>query len=110
MPELPEVQTVVDDLNGAGIIGNKIQTAKVWWPATIAMLSCDDFSSRIEGMTLQAIDRRGKYIVIVLDFGWVLAVHLRMTGRFFLVNGNASQMPHVQVALEISDGRSLLLS
>ena len=36
MPELPEVQTVVNDLNAADLIGIPIIAARVYWPRTIA--------------------------------------------------------------------------
>lgn len=107
MPELPEVQTVVNDLAVSGIIGCKITGVEVGWPATIATPCSDDFSTQIAGMSIREIHRRGKYIVIQLDDGWVLVVHMRMTGRFFLSTRSLSPMPHVHVVLSMSDGRHL---
>jgi hypothetical protein len=37
MPELPEVQTLVNDLNAAGLIGKTITAARVYWPRSIAL-------------------------------------------------------------------------
>ncbi len=107
MPELPEVQTIVNDLNGSGIVGGQIVKARVFWEATIASPSVVDFPAQIVGRRFQAIRRRGKYIVFQLNDGWVLAVHLRMTGRFSVASSAVKHMPHVQVVLEMSDGRSL---
>lgn len=107
MPELPEVQTIVNDMAGSGIIGCKIAGAKVAWPPTIAVPSASDFLKRIVGMSIREIGRRGKYIVIRLDDEWVLVVHLRMTGRFFYSNRAVKPMPHVHVVFSMSDGRHL---
>ena len=43
MPELPEVQTLVNDLNAAGLIGKTITAAKVYWPRSIAQPSARAF-------------------------------------------------------------------
>ncbi len=107
MPELPEVQTIVDDLIGAGIAGRDIVRAEVFWPATVAMPSAPDFLSQLEGQTIHSIQRRGKFIVFQLAGSWILAVHLRMTGRFFIADGAVSPLRHVHVVMAMNDGRVL---
>ena len=37
MPELPEVQTIVNDLNNAGLAGRTVTAARVFWPRSIAV-------------------------------------------------------------------------
>lgn len=59
MPELPEVQTIVDDLNAAGLIGLPITGARVFWSRTIAEPSPQAFCRRIKGKEFTAVQRRG---------------------------------------------------
>ncbi|MDA8139827.1 MAG: bifunctional DNA-formamidopyrimidine glycosylase/DNA-(apurinic or apyrimidinic site) lyase [Desulfobacteraceae bacterium] len=107
MPELPEVQTIVNDLNAADLVGHTILRAGVYWPRTIANQSPQAFCRQLEGQTINAIGRRAKLILFELTDGWLLAVHLRMTGRFEL--GAAAQSPqkHMHVQMELDDGRAL---
>ena len=107
MPELPEVQTVVNDLIRAEIVERKIVGAKVFWPATIAMPCEADFTRQLEGQSIQTISRRGKLIVFQLTGRWVLAVHLRMTGRFFVADAADTPLRHVHVVMVMNDGRAL---
>lgn len=107
MPELPEVQTIVNDLIGAGIVGQKIIDVSVFWPATIAMPSQADFVRQLRGQPINAVYRRGKFIVFQLTGRRILAVHLRMTGRFFLAEGRAIRLPHVHVVMTLCGGRIL---
>ena len=107
MPELPEVQVVVNDLNIAGIIGHKINRINVNWPASISGLDRQSFGRWVCGRSIGAIRRRGKYILFELDDASIMAVHLRMSGRFMLVQGSDSPSRHVQVELTFDDRRRL---
>ena len=99
MPELPEVQTIVDDLNALGLPGRRITTIRVRWPRTIAHMTPAQFSSKVRGRTIRAIDRRGKFIRFHLDQGWCMAVHLRMTGKFALEHEQVVHGKHDHVIL-----------
>lgn len=80
MPELPEVETVrrglVPVLSGARILRVVQRRPDLRFPLP------DRFVERLEGRTLERLDRRAKYILGYLDSGEVLAIHLGMTGRF----------------------------
>ncbi|RJQ79502.1 MAG: DNA-formamidopyrimidine glycosylase [Desulfobacteraceae bacterium] len=107
MPELPEVQTIVDDLNAIGLIGRSIVQVEVFWPAAIATSPPAVFCRRIRGQTIESIGRRGKFVLFRLHSGPILAVHLRMTGRFQMAAKGGHPCRHVHVVLKIDDGRSL---
>lgn len=107
MPELPEVQTIVNDLNAADLIGRAIREAKVYWPKTIATSSAKYFCRQIAGKTIATIQRRAKLILMGLNTGQMLAVHLRMTGRFQLDKAGKRRCKHVHVTLKLDDGREL---
>ena len=104
MPELPEVQTLVDNLNSIGVAGRCVSNAEVYWARTIAGLSPGAFVDAIRGCTVQTISRRGKYIVFHLSRGWTLLIHLRMTGRLVWKSHPCARTKHEHVILQI-DGQ-----
>jgi formamidopyrimidine-DNA glycosylase len=107
MPELPEVQTIVDDLNAADLIGMPITGARVFWPRTIAEPSPRLFCSHLKNHIFTAIERRGKYLVFNIDTGSTLLLHLRMSGRLHLVSSDTPRHKHEQVIFSFHDGRQL---
>lgn len=107
MPELPEVQTIVDDLNREAISGCTIVRTQVYWPRTVAGLSVDSFQGTIKNKTIARIYRRAKFIVFELNPPLHLIVHLRMTGRFMLRQAKERRNGHVYVALDLDDHRTL---
>ncbi len=102
MPELPEVQTVVDNLKALNIIGSTITGAKVYWPKTIAEISPTHFCTQIKGRTIGRVRRRGKYIVMHLSRNLTLMVHLRMTGRLNWTPKGKTRHKHEHVVLQIN--------
>lgn len=101
MPELPEVQTLVNDLNAAGLVGKRIAGAAVYWPRSIAKLSPKVFCTRIRAKTIRHIWRRGKFIVFDLSADHHLLIHLRMTGRLHLVAPDLKRSKHEHVILTL---------
>ncbi|HEY3242262.1 MAG TPA: bifunctional DNA-formamidopyrimidine glycosylase/DNA-(apurinic or apyrimidinic site) lyase, partial [Phycisphaerae bacterium] len=63
----------------------------------------------IVGRTITRLSRRGKFIVLQLDTGDGLLVHLRMSGRFEWTNGRSSTATHVRAVWNFEDGHRLLL-
>jgi len=107
MPELPEVQTVVNDLIAAQLIGQTIVTADVHWNKTIAPLKPKEFRTKIANQTIAHIWRRGKYIVLDFQSDWHLLIHLRMSGQLQLVPQTHERSKHEHVVLQLNDGRDL---
>ncbi|UCE53971.1 MAG: DNA-formamidopyrimidine glycosylase [Desulfobacterales bacterium] len=107
MPELPEVQIIVDDLNVAGLPGTTITGAKVFWPRTIAVPSPKSFCRQVKGKKTAAIRRRGKFLVFDFANGGNLLIHLRMSGRIHLVAADSHRLKHEHVILSFDDGRQL---
>lgn len=103
MPELPEVQTVVNDLKSAGLVGATITGAQVFWPRTISGLSPTIFCRRLKQQTLTAIGRRGKYIVFNLSGKDHLLIHLRMTGRLHWIAADQPRSKHEHVILKFQN-------
>lgn len=83
MPELPEVQTVVNDLNEK-IVGYCI--ADFWsdWPKAIKNKKLADFQKEIKNRKILEARRIGKNIFIGLSGGKTLYIHLKMTGHLLI--------------------------
>lgn len=106
MPELPEVETIVREMQAASLSGTKIEKICIFWKRSIADLDIHVFSKNLLQQEILNISRRGKFIVITLSSGKLL-VHLRMTGKFLLDAHDVEQAPHERVRLYLSDGRVL---
>ena len=108
MPELPEVQTFVNDLQRAQVCGRCIVGLRIHWDGCIAGMSARVFRRHVRGKTIATIRRRGKYIMFDLAGGdGTLLLHLRMSGRLRL---NGEPGSHDRLALILDDGRALSFS
>lgn len=87
MPELPEVETVMRGLApvlvGRSIAGVELRRAGLRFPFPLR------FAARLTGRKILGLQRRAKYILVNLDDGLCLLVHLGMTGRFTVLGENA---------------------
>ncbi len=83
MPELPEVQTIVSDLNKK-IINYKIIDFWSDWPRAIGGISLNLFNKEIKGEKIVKIWRLGKNIFIDLTGNKTIYIHLRMTGHLLV--------------------------
>jgi formamidopyrimidine-DNA glycosylase len=106
VPELPEVETVARDLRSL-IVGARIVGARCTWPRTLRTHDPVAFGAALAGHRVEAVGRRAKLVVIELDGGFALTVHLKMTGQLFVVPAEALEDPHVRLVLELADGREL---
>ncbi|WP_456409170.1 DNA-formamidopyrimidine glycosylase [Caldithrix abyssi] len=104
MPELPEVETVVRELRPL-IVGKTIDRVEAIWQKTFV----DQAGLSLSGQIIQKIDRRGKFIILVLNRSYLI-VHFRMTGRLSLSNGQGdlSDLPHLRCLIQFKDGSRLL--
>ena len=80
MPELPEVETVRRQL-AERLPGRTIDNVEVEDPLLVSPEDPESFAHQVEGQRIDAVGRRGKYLLVQLDSGDTLAMHLRMTGR-----------------------------
>ena len=109
MPELPEVQTVVNDLLASGIVGRTITGARVFWPRSVAMPSAEAFCQALPGRAIERVWRRAKYLIMDLSGGEHLLAHLRMSGRIHLVAMDEPRAKHEHIVIDLDDGRQLRL-
>lgn len=107
MPELPEVETVARSL-APQVVGRTITSVeRLDWERMVETPPADIFRELIVGRSIRAVRRRSKWLLIDLDAGWVLAVHLRMSGKL-IVHGPADEpRKHVHLVLGLDDGRRI---
>lgn len=79
MPELPEVETVRRDLNRL-LAGRVIGPVQGLFPGSVKGIALKKFAGLIKGSKIIKAGRRAKYLLISLDSGLTLVIHLKMTG------------------------------
>ncbi|TDX59032.1 DNA-formamidopyrimidine glycosylase [Orenia marismortui] len=108
MPELPEVQTVVDTLYSR-VLDKKIVDVEVKREELIANVDSQEFENRLIDVKINNVRRRGKYIIIELDSGEYLVGHLRMTGYFFYAEQGVASTKYDCIFFKFKDGDELRL-
>lgn len=83
MPELPEVETIVRQLNRE-IKGKTITDFICNTPKMLATHKLADFQKQIRNKKILNVKRRGKIILLELSGNLILAAHLRLTGQLFI--------------------------
>ena len=107
MPELPEVENVCRYLAEVGLPGCTLLQANVGWAKTVKHPSLEDFVLDIPGGAVQAIDRRGKYILLSLSGPRTLILHLGMTGGLRVHPRSQPGPPMMRHSFTLDDGRDL---
>lgn len=102
MPELPEVETTVNDLRPF-VTGKKIVKAEVFTERTISKPSAREFIREMTGKTIKDISRRGKYLIFKLDLGWFWIVHLRMTGSMLVKPSGANEEKFLRALISLDN-------
>lgn len=105
MPELPEVQTVVDTLRPVAV-GRRVTAVRLL-RADVLVPFGFDLPAAAAGRVIAAVDRRGKKIVVALDDGCRFVVHLGMTGRLTVEPATADMAKHTHLVLDLCDGRTV---
>ena len=83
MPELPEVETIKNELLPY-VIGRKITRIKLFWERIVRTPSADEFTKEIVGQEITGLTRRGKYLFFHLSGGKLLVMHMKMTGSLIV--------------------------
>jgi formamidopyrimidine-DNA glycosylase len=106
MPELPEVETVARDLRGL-VVGARISGVRVSWLRTLRSQDPVAFAEAVVGRTIVGTGRRAKLVVLDLDDGSAITIHLKMTGQLFVVPASLPEDPYLRLVIEFDDGREL---
>jgi formamidopyrimidine-DNA glycosylase len=108
MPELPEVEVVRRDLERE-VVGKKIKSVEVHTMRSIRRHRQRKlFTSRLEGRKITHVERRGKYLLMKLDGGDVLVVHLGMSGQLLRAKTSRETLvKHTHVVITFTQGGQL---
>ena len=130
MPELPEVETLVRRLRER-LVGHTIEDVTIHWKRTVARPAPKEFARLLCGYTVQAIDRRAKYLVFTFQGveasaglhkrsalpakasipeqrpTLFLLIHLRMSGKLEMIDKEAAQGKHDRVVFHLDNGQQL---
>ena len=100
MPELPEVEVtrlgIAPHLQGRTISAVKVLDGRLRWPVPSTLVKI------LPGQKVRAIQRRGKYLLMEFDTGYVL-VHLGMTGTLRILPSTEALKLHDRVTLEFGN-------
>ena len=108
MPELPEVETTRQGLLAA-LDGQVLQAVEARVPALRFPLPAD-LEVRLTGRKVIGIDRRAKYLLVAMEDGQVLLVHLGMSGRMRVFPAGTERPPpekHDHVIFRTGDGSEI---
>ena len=102
MPELPEVETVINGIKPRilnQIIKDSIlYTNKLRYPVT------KEFKNNIVGARIRSIERKAKYILINLDNNKTIIIHLGMSGRIAIISNNEDkEFKHTHLLIKFSN-------
>jgi formamidopyrimidine-DNA glycosylase len=84
MPELPEVETIKNELL-PHVLGRTIKGVDIFWDKIVRWSSIAEFKRHVIGRKITGISRRGKYLFFHLSGNGFLVMHMKMTGSL-LVN------------------------
>lgn len=106
MPELPEVETVRRGLQ-RHVAGRRVERVEVGRERSVRRTSRDAVIAGLTDVTVEAAERRGKYLLLPLDSGDTAMIHLRMSGQVLLASAGSPRPPHTHVVLHLDDGNEL---
>jgi len=132
MPELPEVETIRRQL-APEVVGRRIVAVEVLDERWTRPEPPRSLERAVAGRAIEAVERRGKYLIIRLDADRALVMHLRMTGNLLLRPADApagtaadlmeperlgaprlyespTQLRFLRARLELDDGSELLFT
>lgn len=102
MPELPEVETVRRQLQAA-LPGRLLAEVQLVDPFILRDAAAEDVPAELQGRTVLAVERVGKFLVLPLSGGVFLTVHLGMTGQLLLM-GPDEGVSHERFAALLDGG------
>lgn len=107
MPELPEVETVARSL-APHVLGRTIAgVERLDWERMVETPPAPVFRDLVAGRRVLGVRRRSKWVLLDLEGGWALAIHLRMSGNLTVHGPEDAPRSHVHLVLALDDGRRI---
>ncbi|MDP2807253.1 MAG: bifunctional DNA-formamidopyrimidine glycosylase/DNA-(apurinic or apyrimidinic site) lyase [bacterium] len=109
MPELPEVETVRRDLNRL-LAGRIFGQTGGPFPGSVKGIGFKDLRKKLLGRKIVKVNRRAKYLLLSLDPGLTLIIHLKMTGVLQHQQKDDSLPKSARIIFYFKDGTRLVFS
>ncbi len=108
MPELPEVETLRRGLE-KHLTGRIFGLPRLRVPKMLKGTITDSavFEERIAGTTVKSVARRGKHLIIMLDSGYYLLLHLNMRGQLTVTEQSEPEAKYLAAAFPLDNGNEL---
>jgi formamidopyrimidine-DNA glycosylase len=107
MPELPEVETAARSLD-AQVVGCRIAAIeKLDWERMVETPEPARFRADLPGRRIECVGRRAKWLLLTLDAGLTLALHLRMSGNVSVHAPQDEADRYTHLVLALDDGRRI---
>jgi formamidopyrimidine-DNA glycosylase len=108
MPELPEVETIKEDLREL-VVGSRIERVEVLDPGLVEQPSPEEFARRLEGVQITGARRRAKHLIVELDSEDSLVFQLKIGGQLLLVPPVEEPRTALMLVLYLDGDRRLFL-
>ncbi len=102
MPELPEVQTVADHIK-PDLIGKNVTGIEPVWKKVLHNFAQNDLTGKHK---IKNVSRRAKFIIIEFK-NFLLAVHLRMTGKLYILDQDTLPK-HTSAVIHLENSNNLI--
>ena len=103
MPELPEVETIKNELEPY-VVGRTITGITLHWEGIVRQPAVSDFIPKVIGQTITGLSRRGKYLFFYLNGGEVLVMHMKMTGSLIV---NPADDRFTRAVIDLDNGTAV---
>jgi formamidopyrimidine-DNA glycosylase len=105
MPELPEVETtrrgLLPHVRQQRIVRLTLHERRLRWPVPATL------PAKAAGLLIADVTRRAKYLLLDLDRGGHLLIHLGMSGSLRIVEANTPRLKHDHFEIELESGLRL---
>jgi formamidopyrimidine-DNA glycosylase len=108
MPELPEVETIRRQLEPE-LVGRRIESVEVLDERLTRPEPPATVERACTGRRIEAVERRGKYLMLWLEGGRLLVMHLRMTGNIVLGEPGPA-VRYLRAVIRLEGGDSVLFT
>ncbi len=110
MPELPEVTTIVADINKK-LVGRRIDQVKITsLGENLRIKSKQDLDQMLPGKTIEEAKRVAKFLILELSNGDKFVVHLKLTGQFILRDKSSPVEEFTRLVIELDDNSKILFN
>jgi formamidopyrimidine-DNA glycosylase len=107
LPELPEVETIKNELFPR-LIGRQITGVTIYDAKPVRKPSVEEFQQKLIGQKIDSLDRRGKYLIFQLSSSAALVIHLRMSGALLFNPEQPDQ--YTRVIFYLDNGSQLIFA